>query len=59
MKFLDQANIYIRSGAQGGGLFSALRNPFVPPQTKPTALQIHIFLLNARAEWSAGVMLSC
>jgi putative transposase len=34
-------------------IFSALRNLFVPPHQKRSAIAIHIHRLNATAEWKA------
>jgi len=36
-------------------IFSALRNLFVPPRSKRSALAIHIHRLQAMAEWEAAV----
>jgi len=36
-------------------IFSALRNLFVPPRSKRSALAIHIHRLQAMAEWNAAV----
>jgi hypothetical protein len=36
-------------------IFSALRNLFVPPHTKRSALAIYIHRLQAMAEWNAVV----
>ncbi len=38
-------------------IFSALRNVFVPPHFKRSALQTHMHRLNAMAEWKSAVML--
>lgn len=35
-------------------IFSAIRNLFVPPRSKRSALSIHIHRLNAIAEWNAA-----
>ena len=39
-------------------IFSALRNLFVPPGSKRSALAIHIHRLQAMAEWKAVTVVS-
>ena len=34
-------------------IFSAVRNLFIPPRTKRSAIQIHLHRLQAMAEWKA------